>query len=488
MINNYYPFLDKESIQILDSLMEVAPNYIAFVDNLVNIICTDDPSSELRYLGLIHAATIANKDSMIRIRNSFDDDIIVNALTFWATKSSMTKEAASDFFRITEDALSTKPEQWIAISLLVDASSLISDFPEANKYLDKAKTMIENNEKLQFCKGYLHLLQGMILRREGSIDDAEEEFERGIENSKEFDNSYLEVHLLESLASTLKEKNTHVALEKLEKAYGLSKQLGDTEEVRSILNSMGLVYTVLGEYDLALQAHLESLERQKSETGVSMSVVLARLYCDLGRGKEALEWIQWGESAKGEGWISIMWHLAKALSLIRLEKVDDAASILDTAREMAFKSGSDWTMADYYYVQGNFYLAINDTDSALEYLERSIGISEPMMLQLFINRSLIALTKTEIAQVSKTKVGADPESSGRWMSKLATHAKKMNYPGIRMQHAILKAEYQSIRNDYESARETLEVALEIYDSPSVKSLKKTIREKITELDKVTSTC
>ena len=100
-----------------------------------------------------------------------------------------------------------------------------------------------------------------------------------------------------------------------------------------------------------------------------------------------------------------MWHLAKALSLIRLEKVDDAASILDTAREMAFKSGSDWTMADYYYVQGNFYLAINDTDSALEYLERSIGISEPMMLQLFINRSLIALTKTEIAQVSKTKVG-----------------------------------------------------------------------------------
>ncbi|MFW9768740.1 MAG: hypothetical protein ACFFEM_07935, partial [Candidatus Thorarchaeota archaeon] len=81
-----------------------------------------------------------------------------------------------------------------------------------------------------------------------------------------------------------------------------------------------------------------------------------------------------------------------------------------------------------------------------------------------------------------TKVGADPESSGRWMSKLKTHAEKKNYPGIRMQHALLKAEYQSIMDDYESSRETLVAALKIYESLSVKSLRKKIQDRITEID------
>jgi hypothetical protein len=73
------------------------------------------------------------------------------------------------------------------------------------------------------------------------------------------------------------------------------------------------------------------------------------------------------------------------------------------------------------------------------------------------------------------------------MSKLKTHAEKMNYPGIRMQHALLKADYQILMNDYESARETLEAALIIHDSPSVKSLRKQISEKIAETENLIAT-
>ena len=82
------------------------------------------------------------------------------------------------------------------------------------------------------------------------------------------------------------------------------------------------------------------------------------------------------------------------------------------------------------------------------------------------------------------KSSADPFTSGRWMSKLKSHAEKMNYPGIKIEHAILQAEYQIMLKDYESAKETLMVVLRIHDCPSVKSLTTTIQEKITLLNKM----
>ncbi|MFW9812943.1 MAG: hypothetical protein ACFFF9_10840 [Candidatus Thorarchaeota archaeon] len=481
-ITSYFQFLDEETIAIVKSLTESAINYMSFIDDLVEVVCHDDPSPALRYFALIQSLTVFNYENLSKMRNIFDDDIAIEVLSFWSERSGFTADGKSDFIRSIEEAISTQLEPWIAIVILLYAGSASILFPDFTIYLDKARVMIESNEKLQFFKGYLHLLQGNVLHQEGNLEGAEQEFEDGFANSKEFNNLYLKARLLFRHGNNLKNRNTHVALEKLEEGYRLSLELGDGEFAKVILNSMGLVYTILGEYDLALEAQLGCLEGDDSEPSLTLSFVLARTFCDLNRGKDALEWIQWGESSLGDDWPSISWHLAKAQSLTQLNRTDEATSILDSIREKVLKSGSDVVMADYYFVQGNYHMAINDIDLAFEYLEKSLEIYETIGIEIFINRCLLALTRAEIAQAARTKVGADPESSGRWMSKLKTHAEKKNYPGIRMQHALLKAEYQSIMDDYESSRETLVAALKIYESLSVKSLRKKIQDRITEID------
>ena len=68
------------------------------------------------------------------------------------------------------------------------------------------------------------------------------------------------------------------------------------------------------------------------------------------------------------------------------------------------------------------------------------------------------------------------------LSRLEKYAKEKDLPGILMEHALLKAEFQAGQNRIDAARKTLSDALVIYDSPSVVSLHSKIRERISGLD------
>jgi hypothetical protein len=68
------------------------------------------------------------------------------------------------------------------------------------------------------------------------------------------------------------------------------------------------------------------------------------------------------------------------------------------------------------------------------------------------------------------------------MNRLDSHAKKKNYHGIRMQHALLKAEYQDQIGATKSAQLTLQDALTFTDSLGVKTLRERILKKLDELE------
>ena len=492
-ITNYHQFLDEESVGIVESIMREAPNFITFVDNLVDDICTNDHTIALRYVGLAHAVDTSNQSrfeiqskrkNLVKLRLAFADDIVVQAMTFWSAISNPTDEALMDFFNIIDDALAAKPAYWVSAILLLLAGACASLQPQAIKYLDDVKVMLDKNENLEFLKAYLHWIHGNILRQEGEVGESEKEFALALELAEKYDHKHLQAIALDGLGNIRKNVNARMSLDDFVKAYRLCIELGDDEMEQGLLFSMGLVYTILGEYDLALEARFDSIEGIKSDTKLIPSLTIARLFCDIEMGSEALEWIQWGESDAEESFHMTMWHLAKALSLIHLGRLEEADTILEASKESALKTGQDWATVDYHFVQGYYYLVRNDIHSAFDYLERALRISELMNLQIYINRCLIALTRAEIALVSKIRENTDPVSSGKWMSMLERHAKTMNYPGIRMQHAIMQADYQALLNNYDSAKETLEVALEISDSPSVITLRNKILKKIEDFDEL----
>ncbi len=105
-----------------------------------------------------------------------------------------------------------------------------------------------------------------------------------------------------------------------------------------------------------------------------------------------------------------------------------------------------------------------------------------MQYQVYVNSALIALAKAEILMTKKSKGQGDLESSGPWMTRLGIHSREKDYPGIKMQHALLKAEYQTQIGETESALMTLRDALTFTDSPGVKTLRARILQRLDELE------
>jgi predicted RNA polymerase sigma factor len=67
------------------------------------------------------------------------------------------------------------------------------------------------------------------------------------------------------------------------------------------------------------------------------------------------------------------------------------------------------------------------------------------------------------------------------MVRLESHARKKDYPGIQMHAALMRAEFLAKQGRKEEAQEVLQDALDILDSPSVKTLRKKIKKMIDEL-------
>ena len=67
------------------------------------------------------------------------------------------------------------------------------------------------------------------------------------------------------------------------------------------------------------------------------------------------------------------------------------------------------------------------------------------------------------------------------MVRLESHARKKDYPGIQMHAALLRAEFLAKQDRKNEAREVLQDALEILDSPMVKTLRIKIQKMLDDL-------
>ena len=135
----------------------------------------------------------------------------------------------------------------------------------------------------------------------------------------------------------------------------------------------------------------------------------------------------------------------------------------------------------YNHVLGIYELAKGNTEAALTNLAQALIEFERLNLQISINRCLISLAKAEVQRYQES-LESIIGSSESWLSRLEKHAREKDYPGIKIQHALLKAEYQAMIQENEAAILTLKDALTYSDSPGVKTLRKRISELLEELE------
>ncbi len=244
-------------------------------------------------------------------------------------------------------------------------------------------------------------------------------------------------------------------------------------------NRMALIYLARGEYDMALESTFAAVELYYHDFGPSGggSGAISSILHDIGDGKQALYWANEGfRFTGGKGGPGL--HGIKSNALVLLGRLDEADTHLNQQHKLSLASAIEEDAADYQYSRGLHELKSGNPQVAIDSLEQALIIYEQLNIQIAINRCLIAMTQAEIQLADES---SKDDSSGPWMVRLESHARKRNYPGIQMHAALLRADFLVKQCRKPEAREVLQDALDILDSPTVKTLRTRIQKMLDDL-------
>jgi len=487
-ITKYYPFIDEETKTILDSLMEDSSSYYNFVQRLCETVLENEVPVYLAYLAAVHAWWTRKSDSIELIQERFNDVPIIRPWKFTPDITDIDQAKYHDaIVDSIERAMETPLDDWILTELhLLHAYfhyPYLGDIPSLLEPLDKAKLLIEDNHLLNCFESLICTLEGWAKGVEGYVDESFDVLQRGEHLAEAHDDSlYKYLNLINQEAIYLY-MNMKEALALCEDLFALAQDLDVPYFIAEVLNDSAVTFESAGEYDLAISSHLE-VRKIVGESDFT-SQMLSRIYATLGDGQRAFEEINpyiIGNTAS----IIPMWYLRRARALALLNRPEEAECDLETIHPQIMKSGSDMFLGVYYHASGVIEMAKGDFLAALDFLERSWEISAGVPRVLTQNSILLDLARVELelarglADTTKTIV------PGRWLSKLEKHASERDLPGVRMQTALLKSEFYQNHGQLKDALGTLRNALKITDSPGVNTIRRIIKERINELDRLLS--
>jgi tetratricopeptide (TPR) repeat protein len=192
--------------------------------------------------------------------------------------------------------------QWQEAYAVVEQEDLLTDlsFWGGNiLLLDLCRSLLSQTEwqpePEQAIAIYFNL--GWAYNNLGNTQQALEALQQALAISREVGDRIMEAATLSSIGDIHADLgNTQQALEALQQALAISREVGDhTEEART-LNNIGKVYYTLGNTQQALEALQQALailqERGDHVTGGVMLSNMGRVYADLGNTQQALEALQ----------------------------------------------------------------------------------------------------------------------------------------------------------------------------------------------------
>jgi len=486
-ITMYHKFITIDDKEIIDRIAAESENYQEFVNRLGEYVGTKDVSSELAHMAIIHAWELRETKVIDKITSKYGEDLFVKPWTYPIRTKSDRLASSHHIQDAIELALYENPSDWIKMNLFLLKAYALLLTVQSPVALDNAKKLLETSPDLSCFRPYIHHIEcRLIYEQEGNLTKVIPICKAGLKLALEDGNLYQAIWLFRWLGMFTMNTDPHLASKHLEEAYNLTKSLGTPFHTAAALIDMGWVYVILGEYDLALAFYDEArtLSVSLDEVSDRNALVLSLIYCDLDDAQQALDWAEWAlewhmnHGSEGDSWI----HAIMARALTLLGRLDEAAEHLDISREHAFRSGQEREVALFYLVSGIHETVSGAPATAIETLRRALEIFERIKTQEYTNRTLLALVHAEIKLFKLEGGDETSDSSGQWMTYLEDVARSMNLPGILIQHSLLKAEFHIAQERSVEARETLIDALDIYNSPGVRSLKDQVIEKIREID------
>ena len=380
-ITTYFPFIDEETKNVLESIMIEASDYYDFVQKLCELVLKNDSPIMVVYFAIHHAILAWDHPLINLIRNKYGEHQILGPNLFMSSAFQGTYEDIKKVHEITDAILATEPEDWIALEMhFMQFEADMRNYPTTmydTSNMERIRELIDSNPDFGFYETILHDYHSIRAWHDGDPEGRMRCINDGLEIAEKFDDRLRVAHLMIRKAGEFKGKE---ARELLEQAYELvESSLGIPANFADIIYKLSVLKAIRGDFDRAIKQCLQSfaiLERAGLETG-NESLLLSRLYNIIDESESGLEWACMAEDQfKGRPYMINLSILVQIWSLILQKKLPEAQILLDTTRESILKSGDETQLAWLHFVTGLFEIERGDYSLASSSIEQALRIYE----------------------------------------------------------------------------------------------------------------
>jgi len=481
-----FPYVDEDTRSILQSVMVEAKDYNDFAERLCERALGGDVQVLLTYFAYFHAYLQGKYNLLKGLMDARVGSDLTHPfeLTYYARRGEPIEW--SDFRKAMAAAIKMTDNDWMACHVYMAWREFIEFFYPLDSYADYApldilESKIKNDESYNFFLSSLHRIKATRFGEENNIEESILWYDRAISLATKHDDIEKLANLLYEKASLVRRVNLGEALSILRVQKELCDQIGYVDARGLNVHCLGFIVAALGEYDAAIEYQSEYLAVRESlglPVGL-MKCVVASLHNLIGNGKTALELAIHGKkdmasSAAGFAQIQEAW------ALLNLERIEDAARILDELRESSLKAEAQ--LMWMYFVEGLIEKRRHNCASALFSLEKALDLFEESSRVLsYTSMTLVYLTDVEIDAYPYDKRAAKAEFSGPWMQRLMKHVEEKNLPGFAMQALLLQAKFRFKQGQVARSRRMLKRVLKSSEAAGLHYLKDMAEAVIPEL-------
>ncbi|MGY5879254.1 MAG: tetratricopeptide repeat protein, partial [Candidatus Thorarchaeota archaeon] len=322
-ITKDFPFLDTNTRNEIESIMQAATNYCDFANSLAERAADPNSTPLIVFLSLYHASRFQNSVVVETVTNAHPDLPIPIPFTYGYDDYVDVVETIHRAIELIQNSAIT----FYLLMRLYRASTIGS--PEENKTQKMIDNLLRTDKKLRLHSAdYLQHI-GRRMRFDSQPERAVEYFKRALQLARESDDQWHLVLLSISIGhveSQFTRSTDHYskAMEYFTEATTISKALGYQNGIATVLNNMAVYSASRGELDEAIACQIEAAQIT-SELGIvaaSTSYNLAGWYASLDDGATSLEWAKISLEQMGGPYA----HIAMASAYLALDKYKDVES------------------------------------------------------------------------------------------------------------------------------------------------------------------
>ncbi len=406
--------------------------------------------------------------------NLFKSDILL-ILSLFFTFSCFSQTIDSVFVKEANALLEAKPTQYTEIN---------EKLKSYNRDSLQLQYLVNLYEKNQYLHGESYALNaiGIYCRNTSQYDKAIVYHNKALEKAREADDAELRVNSLNMLGVVYRRiDDIRTALDYHQEALALAETIEDrTESVkRSIavsLNSMGNIFLVLEQYDLAVQRFTKSM---KIEESVGNKLGLAINYHNIGYAKEATgdldgALIDYKESLRYNNEIDsdlgrVICNNTIGRIYIKQKKYTEAINIISSTLESAKGLRDKFHLSGVYINLGWAYLEMNNNSQAKKYLNEGLAISKEYNLKSSIAESYAHLAN--LAEKEKQfEKALDFQKQSYTLNEEITNEKNFKYVNdliIKYDKEKFNLQIENLEKENENVKLTLKRNKSIWITSSI---------------------